>query len=735
MSSEDDTFAEALLRRYGMSRIGTAVNYVTGIVNVDRSAFSMTKLAGLEDKIVPNVNTTSKQTSQAHAYSTMDQEASSSSRSTKLAGVPFSRMALESHTSKSNSQLDTANGMCLTIEMTIAGSEMHLRTAEVTEQEFYDCAEGNFKAALDKLAAAKDPAAWGDAYNQLTRDYGHGFVSGLKLVTWAAGRLDSTYTSAGSEQQQRHGRGISFRTGHGGASSAKEWANDQAHSATDGTVNTRTLGLPAESPCQAWVSGWVGEYAGKKVADIQAAAPPIPAAPATEAKPPDITEKKPEPSPPALPKMVITDTTQLVKYMQLQQMASDGVKITEIAPDKHQEAWEAYQGKNKADADALNEDAIAQDGGAHQSESPDGELGIAGSGRVESNQPVTLGEGAGIGATGAVNLGSYAIHDLEFTPYKDVLPSLLAKEFVPAISRASLCFAKVHLFIMTRQLIASYLRFLSSLPAAVTGGHVTTQFADDFASALAAFIAEVSDEVSTDDGGYRNVVRRFDALLHDRSDSDRGWSVYRCFLANFSLLSRAPYGFLLTVKDESPAQTWYPSWGSWSNQISGIRDVRVQTSALWLSSESISVETGSLAKNSYRVYPIVVGGDHPGIALALFVPCDTYDPWSWCALEPAAKLAPAAYPQHTWNFTELTGTSGKASGKFNVSTVKEQRPLSLRKGSGYYQFNGSTADPLVSVTLTALDYKEVHGYTMHGIPMWYQPSFNLIKEGIKRGVA
>jgi hypothetical protein len=730
MSSKDD-FGTALLRKYGLARIGTPVNYVTGKVDVERSAFSMTKLAGLpEERIEQNVNTRSEQTSQAHAYSTSDQEASSSSKATKLAGVPFSRMALESHTSKSNSQLDTANGMSLTIEMAMTGSELLLHTKDMSEEEFYSCAEVLFKAALDKLAAAKTPEAWRDAYKELTKAYGHGFVSRLKLISCAAGRLQAKYTSTGNQQEQRHGRGISCRTGKGGMSSAKEWADDQVHSASDGTVQSSTEALPAESPCQTWVSDWVTEYSEKELTAIQKDPPAIPPAPSTKADPPVINAKEPGKSP--LPKMEITNTDELLKYMQLEQMASDGVDVTKIAPGTHQQAWEDYQNNIENDASALNENDIAQDGGAANTGSPTASLGISDSARPESNQFARGAEGV-TGAASGVNFGSYAISGLEFTAYKDIFPSLMREDFDPSLSRSTLYFAKVHMFIMTRQLIASYLKFLSLIPSYVTGGHVTPQFAGDFASAVGEFIAKVSDEVVTSDAGYHESVGWFDTILQKKSESAGGVAVYRCFVKNFSVLSKAPYGFLLSIKDAK--NTWYPRWGRWTNDYAGLKDGPVGSKQLWFEGSRPSVETGILAADSYRLYPIVVGGKNPGVAFAFYIPASSASPdKSWCAVGASANLSPGAEPEVTWAFKEHTNPSGTGTGEFSAINVhvNDQPALSaFQSTQPYFQNQINLSDHLMPVTLTPLGYKEVHDYPMHGIPMWYQPSFELIKEGLK----
>ena len=270
---------------------------------------------------------------------------------------------------------------------------------------------------------------------------------------------------------------------------------------------------------------------------------------------------------------------------------------------------------------------------------------------------------------------------------------------------------------------------------------MTPQFAGDFASALEDFIGKVSDNVITDEGRYQDTVRRFDEILRGKSDSVKGWAVYRCFVKNFGLLSKAPYGFLLTVKDEQNKKTHHPEWGRWENDGStGLKSRNTGKTDAFLTGTSISAETGVLAKDSYRVYPIVVWGleeaEGPGIALALYVPSSYSDSFSWCAIAPLGKLVAGSKPQHTWTFKEHTGSSG-SRGEFGAVTGKDQTPLSVFKTwQGFFEFNDSTpaSDTLVPVTLTPLDFQDVHGYTMHGIPMWYQPCFNLIKKTFGAGL-
>ncbi len=734
---------------YDYARIGSVLNYLTREIFFTTHAFDMLKLnaAGFITHGIAQM----QQSIRAHAYSTYNQNASSSSRATKFSvKTPLTRGGIEHHTTTSNSQLDTAKGMSLAIDAAYRGYELRL-LAHIPEEVLYGCASPTFQEALTTLVKAQEVLAqpdlteddqkkahqaWQKAYNDFTKDYGHGFVSGLKLISCAAGELQVTYESSGSQQQQRHGSSISGARKGIGASRAKDWAKEETKNKATGDLSSDAKALPAASPCATWVSNCMTSWASAGLKGIAAGPPPVPPAPSTSATAPDITHVDP-PEKKTLPPVSLTNPDDMVKYMQYEQMQAEGFDFTKVDPAKGT-AWEQYQRQIEDDTNQLNKDAVSQDGKGS---------GTSGSAWPDSDQRGVIGDGAGMAdQVNDVDFGGYAIYDIEVTAYKDVFPSL-NWGFHAAPSRTGLYLAKVHMFIMTRQLIGSYLTFLSSLPSEITGGWIGDEEAGVFGEVLTNYTTDVSNRFAeepnwiTSDGSYRDAVGRFRQLLSSESRFKTGMDIYDCFVANFKYLSNAPYGFLLTAKRDE--RTFYPRWGGWYIDSGG----RLVSGVLseW---GFPAVNTGKLVEGSFRVFPIVVGrgeGHEPGIRLVIFVPenlladgDERYRWYSWVSIQ-AKGVLEVSSRSDIWDFSAGSGGSGfGAKSRATYPNCGNELSVLISKGeqnpdSAWFGDKTTGQYDHLPVTLTPIDHKDVEYGTIHGIPMWYQLPFDLVKKSVLGG--
>lgn len=685
-------------RNYGFARIGSAMNYVTRELHALKYAFDMAQLNQL-GMIKPTPNVTSTQTVQSRAYSTSSQKDSSISRTSGLSiRTPMTRVGLEHHTSTSNSHLDTTKGMSLTIAMAFRNYELRLAD---DEEKLYRCASDDFRAAIEKLSAAEGEA-WLRAYEEFTKEWGHGFVSGLKLICCAAGELQMSYSSEASREQQRHGRSISAARPSGGAALASDWLKEQASSASDGTLSTRVQALPAISPCATWASDLMDTYTKLALAEIAKAPPTIPDKPATELKAPEIPSFEP-PSKSKLPPVTLTTPEDMVKYMQLAQMEADGVDVTTTD-------WETYQKQIQEDQKNLKKNDIAK---ANEADDK----------AVKTDS--TLSDAPPDAAAGPINdvdFGDYAIYDIEVTTYREAFKTKLKWPFHTAPSRTGLNLARIHTFLLTRQLIGSYIRFLSSLPQWVTGGYTSGSFAKHFEDVLTSCSEWVSNKQVITDGTYQEVRDRFKNELFAEGTSQNGLDVYHCFVEHFAILSNAPYGFLMTATDTNNI-IYYAELGSW--YLGSTSGIVYFTSIPALNQWYYAMETSELAKRSYRVLPVIVGGATPGIRLAIYVPSKTPD-GQWCFLDANGKIL-TSRSNTAWTLSKGSAGSGLGakSGDFELSVDNSvlSRNFNERKA-------GQTRLP---ITLTPIGFENTQEGTVPGIPMWYQQPFELVKESVLNG--
>jgi hypothetical protein len=611
---------------YGFARIGSVMNYVTREAAFTTYAFDMAKLNKL-GKIVSNANTTSVQSVQAHAYSTSSEDDSSSSTSTKAGfKTPLTRAALEHHTMKSNSKLDTTSGMSLQASMAyrIIDQDCHLKLIDnIDEAALYSCAEKDFRDHIEKIASAETPKEWSDAYRNFTAVYGHGFVSGLKLISCAFCHFEVTYATDGSKQQQQHGHSISGGRRSGGLSSAKQWAKEHTDNKAQGELRADVRALPEESPCAAWARDCMKQWLTAGLAQIAQDPPALPDKPTEAAKAPDLPDV-PEPERKELPTVQLKSTDDMVRYMQLEQMNADGIDITKLNPEEHQKNWDDYQKDIEKKNGALSAKAIGKDGTAAKTKTG-ADPGTPDTAWPDASQPGVIAEpDAAAGPDNA--FGQYAVYDIEVTAYKDAFKELLKWRFHAEPSLRALYLAKIHMFIMTRQLIGSYLTFLSSLPTQITGGWVQKEEAGVFAGTLTTYIDKVSrNEFAgmpiVSENSYLEVAGQFDKMLADNRRFTNGMGVYNCFVKNWDYLYKAPYGFLMTAKQNG--HTFYPQWQeskdnpNWANwcvwRDSTQKTIAYNANFFSWPGPFNPFSPGGLAEVSNRLFPIVVGGDNPGI--------------------------------------------------------------------------------------------------------------------------
>jgi hypothetical protein len=704
---------------YGLVRIGTAVNYLTrNIIDNRHKAFDMRRLAAING-FDASPDTVLVQSFQADAYSTKCQNAWSSEHSKKKkAGTPFCRVAVESHTQNSMSQMNTASSSSLTVGMAVIGYELSLGT--LTEAELFSCAYDPFRNALTAVCEAKDLDTWWAAYTAFVRDFGHGFVSSIRLMSCAAGELKTSETSDGVRQQQNYSRGISgggvCEFGGGGGSGAKGWAQEHVASGAKGKLTSNAAAFPAQSPCKDWVDKVMEKYTSAELPAIAAAPPDIPPAPTPDVKAPEIPELQPVEGP--SPQAALSDKEQEMT----EQLHSKQMKADDVDPKT---SWDEYQSALNAEAAGLDKNDLAK----------------------ESEKPATLGappnwdhfgssaqpvEASGGGDN--VNFGQYFIYDVDFTSYAEVFPTLLKVRAAP--SRTALNLAKINMFVMTRQLIASYLNFVSALPLELTGKFVTIDYAKDFTAALTEYVDEVSNTPAFDETTYRQKVSRFDRILQEKNlVSSEGDTAYRFFVKNFTYLSDAPYGFLLTVSD-TQGRYFYPKWDSWSAKTGSGPYEHVPYELTQFGSMTDGVDVSALVRTAYRAFPIVVrvpdSGD-AGLGFAFYVPSKGEPKGNWLAVDGNCGLAP-----------------GEKAGAFRFKKVKrfdtwvlqaetadwKKLSLDLRAGSSGDQLSFvwlSDHSPGRPFEFHPIDYKHVEGGTVHGIPMWYELPFQAIKDSLKEG--
>jgi hypothetical protein len=303
------------------------------------------------------------------------------------------------------------------------------------------------------------------------------------------------------------------------------------------------------------------------------------------------------------------------------------------------------------------------------------------------------------------------------------------------------------MFIMTRQLIGSYLTFLSSLPWQITGGLITGEEAGSFGAILEGFTQDISGRQITTEYSYQQAAGKFAEMVLGEPRFKNGIAVYDCFVANFKYLSSAPYGFLLTA--EKNGKTYYPKWDRWSISSSAhIQDASKSTSttapialAQW---ESPAVSTGQLVEDSYRLYPIVMTdkpGSPLGIGLAFFVPQDPKNSvaeyCSWVGIQANGALRACGMPD-LWDFSAGAGSGLGVKSRKTYPNCNNQLSVLMNKNgvNPNYAWLGDKTSNLyeeLTATLTPIDHKTVDYGSIHGIPMWYQLPFDLVKKSVLGG--
>ena len=707
-------------RRYGFARIGSVVNYLTREVDFKCRAFNMQQLyhSGLIDR---SANTFAAQSLQTNAHSLDCQNAWSHEADNRArARTLFTKTEFESHNASSSSAMKTTKSESLTVGSFVINYLLSLVNATTQTDILFSCATPDFQEKLRAIADAGTVADWQAAHDDFASTYGHGFVSTLKLISCATGELTATDDTQGARETTNHSHSVAAGGAcefvSGGASTASGWAQERMESGANGSLKAHLLAVPDHSPCKTWVSDVMTKLGTMALPDIAAKPPTLPPAPQLEVKIPDIPEVEP-PKKEAVPKPTLPNKDADEKALQ------DSMRRTQMDSDEMPEGtdWQKYQSDVSKEAKDLNPYDIAKplaEAAATMTwpDSAHAEPPVSYAGTSDGTDPISFGE--------------YAIYDMEFTAYADVFPKLL--KFRGGLSRTALNLAKIHMFIMTRQLIGSYLSFLSSLPAEITGGIVTPGVLGAYTDSLQTYIFEVSGAKGITDRKYRELVGLFDAILSQNATFGGGKHIYDCFLKNFDYLAKAPYGFLLTATDQYQ-KIWYPKWGSWTKD--GTNDLFPFTT--W----DLPFGTGPLAEVSYRAFPIIYQG---GLSLAMYVPVKvgpkenpTDDPIdSWFTMSGDCVLAPGYDMLSSYQLYSDQGIlRAKTSNKTDMSaySLPGYTPPNFRKVGKKEALPEASTPHLIA--LTPIDHKDVKEYQIHGIPMWDEQPFDLIKRSVLKWFA
>jgi hypothetical protein len=705
---------------YSFVRLGTVVDFMTR--EFPRDGYHAFDMAALPSKRIEQASdTVVVQSVQADAYSADIQNAwSSQVDHKKRAGAPFCKIAMESHTANSNSQMWTGKGSSLSVGMAVIGYE--LRLDRNAPGELFACAEKEFRDSLRAVAVADTVDKWWKAYQEFTETYGHGIVTTLRLISCAFGELKTSNDSAGVEAQKQYSRSAAgggvCEFGAGGASTAKGWASDRQALGYKDRLEGTAVAFPGSSPCQVWVSSVLTKYTGMGLSAMaNETAPKLPAAPAMEVKAPPIPEVPPQPDEDPLPEKTPLDEKEMVGRMQSEQMKADGVPATT--------KWETYQDGLQDEASGLDENEIAKESVKLASletiPGPDHAL------------PADRGDEPSA-ATGSFAFNDYFIYDVGVTSYADLFHKVLKVR--PALSKAALYLARINLFVMTRQLIASYFNFLSVLPWELTDGYITKDFAGAFEASVKDYTLEVSGVSSFSDESYKNKVRRFKTILtnHAKKIEFFNWPAYDFVVDNFDYLSNAPYGFLLTVLHGS--KHWYISRSRWK-QVDAI-DHRHFTP--W----DGELDVKGMVPDACLAFPLLVGSASGArIGFAMNVPSQGGAKDWWAIRKGAAILEPGVRADAFEFFKNgrdiRAGLVGAAKNDDNRIDYNDGVMTGVCAGANAakvpsFGLPSALGDTREWMKLIPIDYNTVNNVRVYGIPMWYQMPFDAIKSGVKGDV-
>ncbi|MFD2644355.1 hypothetical protein [Pseudomonas japonica] len=545
---------------YGFARIGSTINYSTRELNATFYAFEMAKLNGLN--LLASNTPTVRLTTRANTFSSATERAWSFSVDSKIkSSFLVCNAELGFHADLASGSSSSSSGMTLDVIYEESGYEIVL-AKQATEQQLYECATPKFQQFYKAIADAPTPSDWLLAYQAFHDTFGHGFVSKLKLISYASGSLQFNHSTHLESDNQKWGGSFAISTLGSSASASSEYASSVKSAGSSGELQASVFGVPASSPALSWVKGMIDTYTGKGIDTLLKAPPENLALPTTSAKAPEIPAVVPPKGKNPLPeaKIHISNTDELVSYLKvknhLKENGSDDVSLEEFmrkdAASKKAMA-QAADASNRESLKLLDAQSIANDA----LKSADRKKPVE-----QVHAPLALAEKASEGAGSPdLALGGYAICGIEFTPYADLFPALRTR--ADMLSLAGIHVVRHQTFVLMQQLIAQYLNYVKDLPEVLRGTSIDKAAAEKFEKLVKEYATSSRETTAAklSNGGTLSAEdcdrlrSEFFSRLRDAfaSPHDQGHDPDICiinlyFLKHFRMLESAPFGFVLNVQ-------------------------------------------------------------------------------------------------------------------------------------------------------------------------------------------
>ncbi|MFY0630574.1 MAG: hypothetical protein JXR05_09345 [Flavobacteriaceae bacterium] len=793
---------------YGFARIGSVMNYLTRDFHPLRHAFDMSKLNALGMLVTKQPK--GKLTIDANSFTKSTQESSSFSTNSKArAGFPFFKSSIEHHNTQSGAKLNTANGLSLKVRHSLIGYDIVLND-DITSKQLYACATPKFKAAYNRLVTAhkkyveaekekkkflkelgiiKDETLeeLANAYFDFQLEFGHGFITKLKLISTASGELHVSYQSGVEQDEKKYGEGASMTIGKlrksVGASNAQDWVKAHSQSKSGGIVTAQVESIPGISRVADWANAFISEYAGKGIGSIEEKPPTSISAPTTEAKAPEI----PSIDPPKVakedlptPSITLSSADEVVEFMRMKEMKANGNEVS----------WKKFSEKFKEDADKAGPEEIVKEVIKNQDNDPGNKSQKRNNSDLKKSPTlktkINLGQKTQNETSGDISLGEYDVLDFEFTNYADYFPGIIPKSIFP--TRSGLNIAKINMYLMTRQLIGSYFNYISQLPASITRGYINPDRAASYEQTLHEYSDFINNYIKSTryitDDDFKACTAEFDQMLEANTTFAKiGMSVYHYFNKNYETFSKSAFGFMLTVNyDNSPKERTrfyaerYKSEGEETSNYKNIitkGHISPATENLMSPWRGIKDDYQAIAKDSVRFMPIIHGGEKPYVALATYLSEKDNENSGWAVLGylntddkddyrvyggdgvtttlMSVKTLEEESEAHCERF-HLVNYDNKFSSfyaKFDTDSVNpHDKTLSLL---AFYKIDNDKEKKMVSIGgyttktdgiffnghITAdfipVDYDLVGEGSITGIPMWQDFPFDLMKATITAG--
>ncbi|MFJ4375141.1 hypothetical protein ACIP1T_21355 [Pseudomonas japonica] len=555
---------------YGHVRIGSTIDYLTRELAPTMRAFEMGKLKTLG--LLTSNTPVARMTTIANTFGTADASSWSTSVDAKLKVKSLiCNTELGFHTDQAAGDASTSSGMTLDVIYEVSGLEIVL-LQNATAEQLYQCSTDKFQQDYKAITEAADIYQWLEAQQKFRMNFGDGFVSKIKLTSFASGSLEFSYRSHQESSSQKWGGSFSINGPFSAASASAEYARSVNSARSGGELRSSAFGLPADSPALNWVKSVIDNYTGKGIDVLLAAPPENITYPSTSAKAPDISLVPLPSKPPVLPEMKlrISNAKDLVDYLKVKNhleqnggtvdsletfMGFDQSKRARQVEDAQQDLQKSL---GSARASHIAADAFAL---GHK------DAALPASASFASSSAPPSGERAGNeqGAADDFDLGGYAVSGMEFSRYEDFFPALRIR--TDMLTQTGINVVKEQTFVMMQQLIAQYLNYIKDLPQAIRGSALDGANAGKFANlvktyattsrnAIKASMLDAQGFTSTrldnlHRGFFASLKAEFGNMVDERNKQDPDlYILNRYFLEHFELLSKAPFGFALNVHND-----------------------------------------------------------------------------------------------------------------------------------------------------------------------------------------